>query len=730
VHLPWLEPWWLERQLDPDSPDFVPGGERRNTTHRTWAPLGALASIDRGVVDPRGAVTPWPGGWTLDWWIGADDRWHLPSREVAVRQHAVDGAPVIETAMRVPGGDAVHRTYAATAGGQAWLVVEVENRTAIPFAVAFAVRPANPRGDAPIGEVSVDESAIWIDGAPAVHLAKPPSRVAVGSAATGDALHLVTAGLAMAGLPAGTSCPDGRAHAVVIHPLPHTAVARVAVPLRPPARPGRKVRAVPAGAGSYPEGLASAEQVGKGWALQTGRGARFDLPDPALTEALAAARHQVLLAHAGDDLTSWSEGSLPWTGAAAVLGALDRLGFSDEAGQVLATLGERQRLDGSFGGADAGHGRDDQSADGAALHALGEHLRLTGDVALAEQLVGPVAKAGHRLAKRAAGRRRDRPGDRPEGPAWWAVRGLLDGAEALTLAGQPEAADELVARARAVRAEAEARLPRPTPATPVDVGALLAGVLGLARLAPAVGAVAAAGSGGTPSPADEHLAAAVERVRATTSRGAVFDVAGGTGFDLRTTLWLATVELAAGDAAALTRLAWVLEAASPAGTWPTILHPRTGGGSAGDGADPVVAAEVATFVRRLLVREVPGGLALCSLVPPAWLGQSWEVHGLPTARGRLGFAVRWHGERPALLWELEARPGAEPAHLTVPGLDPTWSSDEPRGEALLAPVAPPPAAAVGGDIDAGGAAEVARPGGVDVDLAPPEPPPGASSSFG
>jgi len=102
------------------------------------------------------------------------------------------------------------------------------------------------------------------------------------------------------------------------------------------------------------------------------------------------------------------------------------------------------------------------------------------------------------------------------------------------------------------------------------------------------------------------------------------------------------------------------------------------------------------------VTEVPAaaaegvaGLALASAVPDAWRGQGWEVHDAPTAHGRLSYAVRWHGERPALLWELEPHPGAGsgngvaapgPVRLTAPGLDPAWSSTEPKGEALLAPV--------------------------------------------
>jgi hypothetical protein len=108
--------------------------------------------------------------------------------------------------------------------------------------------------------------------------------------------------------------------------------------------------------------------------------------------------------------------------------------------------------------------------------------------------------------------------------------------------------------------------------------------------------------------------------------------------------------------------------------------------------------------------EPAQGLALASAVPDHWLGQGWEVHDAPTAHGRLSYAIRWHGERPALLWELEAHPGGTggagepaPVRLTVPGLDPGWSTTLPRGEALLAPVVTPVADG------AAGAAQGSRP---------------------
>jgi hypothetical protein len=98
-------------------------------------------------------------------------------------------------------------------------------------------------------------------------------------------------------------------------------------------------------------------------------------------------------------------------------------------------------------------------------------------------------------------------------------------------------------------------------------------------------------------------------------------------------------------------------------------------------------------VRNLLVRDVGDergpALALCSMIPDTWLGQGIEVHDAPTHAGLLSFAIRWHGDRPALLWELEPHDGAGTVRITVPGFDSSWSTTEHSGEALLAPVVGP-----------------------------------------
>jgi hypothetical protein len=97
------------------------------------------------------------------------------------------------------------------------------------------------------------------------------------------------------------------------------------------------------------------------------------------------------------------------------------------------------------------------------------------------------------------------------------------------------------------------------------------------------------------------------------------------------------------------------------------------------------AANVVLQARATLFSEAPDHLDLLPALPPTWYGSGVEVHDAPTAAGRLSYAIRWHGSRPALLWDLVAHDDAA-VTIRVPGLDPSWSTTEPRGDALLAEV--------------------------------------------
>jgi len=65
--------------------------------------VGALGTVGRADVDARGAVTVRGDDWVLDWWIGGDDRWHLPAREAAApRPDAAAAADTTPTAAAAP----------------------------------------------------------------------------------------------------------------------------------------------------------------------------------------------------------------------------------------------------------------------------------------------------------------------------------------------------------------------------------------------------------------------------------------------------------------------------------------------------------------------------------------------------------------------------------------------------------------------------------------------------
>jgi len=133
------------------------------------APGGVIPGITTGVtgggwrgnVTRWGGIEPWGDGAPLDWHIAADDRWHSPQREAAVRQRRIDGTAVVETRVRIPDGDAVQRVYSVPDRG-GLTIIEVENESPLPIAVAFthgALRSARAP-TAPIEGITLPEGSV------------------------------------------------------------------------------------------------------------------------------------------------------------------------------------------------------------------------------------------------------------------------------------------------------------------------------------------------------------------------------------------------------------------------------------------------------------------------------------------------------------------------------------------------------------------------------------------
>jgi hypothetical protein len=265
--------------------------------------VGALGWRTVPVVDECGRLVL--GDLSLDWWIGARDRWHVPRDEVAVRHQRLAAAPVYETVMRVPGGDVVQRVYGVAGPGDA-AVVDVENASPEAVAVAFVLSLQNHRGRC---SIEVDDCLMYADEEVVVQLPRPPRQWA--TAAGGSVRQTIVAGAASA--PPFQTVSGRDLEAAVLYPLPHR--TRVRAVLFTTEYATLDLTQLP------DEGA-----VSRSWQRQLDRGMRTELPDPLQTE-IDRARADLLLARP----------------SAEAFMALEDWGFDGEAESVWSHLGFRGR---------------------------------------------------------------------------------------------------------------------------------------------------------------------------------------------------------------------------------------------------------------------------------------------------------------------------------------------------------------------------------------------------
>ena len=561
-----------------------------------WSLVGTVASPVVTAVDPAGLVAG--EGWSLDWWIGADDRWRLPAQEAALRQQLVEDAPVVETLLRVPGGMAIHRAYGIRSPrmvGDEWVVSEIDNQTSIPFASVLVIRPFVADAVGSIGSITLEPvdggrgrdvaHLVRVDGRPAVVLPRRPARVAVGNRETGDVVGRVLGGGAGLEL-VDASCPDGFATMAMIFPTAHSAVLRAVLPV------GEVGNTAP----GYPSVLPNATDVASGWEVHR-RGPRFEIPEVHLAAAVERARAQIQLAHDGVSVRRDGHRSpdLEPGVTEVILGAFDVLDRPVEVGTVVARWVGRLAT-------------PTPEVDVLFLATVSRHWLLHRVDALLDWMLPEVAAAVERID------RADRKG-RLTGPT---------------------------ARHRATAALSAA-------------GRMLRGA-GQGDAAAAIAVL------------EQRLSVGAEPAEACTADQ----------------LLHASHRLASGDSKAMTELDAIVKAASTTGAW---AGPGPGGRPIGE--DLAAAAAVVLAARSVLFAERSDGVAILPVHPDGWYGAGIEVHDAPTEWGRLSYAIRWHGIRPALLWEFAPHDGVGPVRLTAPGLDPLWSTTEERGDALLGEVVPP-----------------------------------------
>ena len=125
--------------------------------------VGIRGGKHHASVDDVGRIAPTDGTPVLDWHVADEKRWHSAGDPAeGLRQSTLGGTPVVETKMRVQGGDLVQRVWAVADHG-GLVVVEFENDSPASVAVALTrgdVVTSRPVPNQPIPGIELPPGSI------------------------------------------------------------------------------------------------------------------------------------------------------------------------------------------------------------------------------------------------------------------------------------------------------------------------------------------------------------------------------------------------------------------------------------------------------------------------------------------------------------------------------------------------------------------------------------------
>jgi len=635
-NLDWVWPYWVVRQFDPGDASFIPRAfsfSHVNLTHRNWTAVGLPDCPHYPIVDPRGLVTPFHDGWSIDCWILPEHQAPLlPAQATDAEQHwALEPTPTVVTRTAGSPGRLGTGVRVVRVDGRARLRIEVEAHASPGDWLAVAIRPYNPEGVQFIDELAplAAGGGIRVNDRADVHMTPAPERLCFERYSQGDVYHALPHG---SDSEQGLTCPVGMATGAGLYRLDGDGHRRVwaEVPL---------------------EGGESAPREPVDWRHAHAGSAALDVSDGRVRFLFDAARTSMVL-HSVDDIVPgpYTYRRFWFRDACLIAHALLCCGYTERARAALARFPARQGATGYFQSQEG-----EWDSNGQVLWIFERFAALTGEV-LPPEWLDAVERGVRWIARKRLS------GDAGEGIAgllpagfsaehlgpndyyywddWWAIAGLRGAARVLADGGRDRAARRAANEAASLRAAVDASLA--SLSTPRCRGGIPAAP-GRRMDAGAVGSLVADYPLHETGPGDHAIMATAEYLIAHSfHEGGFFQNMIHSGINAYLTLAIAQTLLRAGQA----HRAWPLirtvgELASPTGQWPEAIHPRTGGGCMGDGHHVWASAEWAMAIRALFVRAEGDTLVIGSGLPPEWLDAGrWLRFGpTPTDWGPVSVAI-------------------------------------------------------------------------------------------
>ena len=683
-NLDWIWPYWVVRQFNPHDIAFVPRAfslTHINLTHRNWTAVGLPDLPALPIVDPRGLVTPWLDGWSLDGWIvTAEGEALVPSGAFAVEQrlhYDTDLAVVTEAAwaqMRL-----VVATDVVPDDGMPACRMRLTGSAATPGWLVVALRPYNPEGISAIDDIAVaeDRRGWLVNKRQQVQFSLPPDKLLMSHYRRGDVYH----GLQTLEETSHVRCPVGMATAAALFALtpgtPREVTVRVPIAAPTTLRPAT---ATVRGPMTWPAALEGHCAV--------------QMPDPRWQFLYDAALRMLVLHAPGEVYPGPYTYKRFWfRDATFMLHALLCAGLTDRAERALDQFPARQTATGHFCSQDG-----EWDSNGQALWIFAQFCRMTGRAPklawrqaiyrgarwirrkrLSDQLTEPHAG----LLPAGFSAEHLGPNDYYYWDDFWSVAGLRAAADLAERFGDPAPAAEF-------RGEAERLLSailRSLERAPHRTGHAIPASPHRRMDAGAIGSLVADYPLRLWEPNDSRVRATAEfLLQHCFVHGGFFQTISHSGINPYLTLHVAQVLLRAGDPRYLELMQSIAHLATSTGQWPEAIHPATLGGCMGDGQHVWAVAEWLLMVRHCFVREEGSNrLILGSGMPRAWMDQTAPITcgPAPTAFGPITLSIlprpadvtvswsaAWHAQTPLLDIELPgckpARPQPEQTSIIVP----------------------------------------------------------------
>jgi hypothetical protein len=670
----WIYPYWVHRQLDPNDASFIPRSQNPlllNVTHRNWTALGSPNGFHEAIVDPRGLVTPLPREWSLDVWIMIGERLIVPSLASNVRQQFEVTAPRLTTVTKTENLELRVEHFVDSTNREVDVLfqrarIKNESASRITGFLCIAIRPFNPEGVAPVHWIEYRQRRFaYVDKVLGLAFAKPPDWVICSNATGGDTASILRK--LDGGAPVQSTdtieCRRGLANALAAFHFEIDPQQQFAVDCSVALGSERVLRNRAIKQSWRVSFEQRKDRHAAHWAKELDHGAQFDFADSELQNIFDASRLTLVQLQDNEFISPgpflyhhfWFRDAVP------MVRVLNLLGFPRRAQEVIDAFPKRLRADGFFRGPDG-----EWDSNGAVLWLVYHHYLLTRSTAWLQTWYPRLSKGANWIAVMRRKTSEDGTAIRGLMPpslsaehlgtvdqyfwdSFWSLAGLRSLTATAGVLGNEKDRSHCSSEQESLENDIRSAIELPTkrlgrqliPSTPTR-----------AFDESAIGSIASV----YPLEILTDLAHPANTVRELDKR--YVDARGffhpiiHSGYNPYLTLQLAHSYLFMKDTVRAWEVAETIfrQSQSPY-SLPEAIHPKTGGGSMGDGHHGWAAAEIILFLRDCLVKETEGKLVLFGGANNRLVrvGKKTRLENVPTNYGTISATIDFESEHRCVL---------------------------------------------------------------------------------